>query len=48
LTRGGQWDFNRRKTDGSRFPRTRAITGLDQGLKINKDLWTLAESFFPA
>jgi hypothetical protein len=43
LTRGGQRDFTRRREDGRRFPRTRAITGLDQNLRLNRELWNLAE-----
>ena len=48
LTQGGQKDYSRRTADGKLFGRTRAITGLDKGLKINKELWALAETFFSA
>jgi hypothetical protein len=43
LIRGGQRDFTRRREDGRRFPRTRAIAGLDQNLWLNRELWNLAE-----
>ena len=45
LIRGGQRDFSRRREDGRRFPRTRAIAGLDQNLRLNRELWNLAERF---
>ena len=48
LTQGGQKDYSKRTADGKLFGRTRAITGLDKGLKINKELWALAETFFSA
>ena len=43
LLRGGQRDFSRRREDGRRFPRTRAIAGLDQNIRLNRELWNLAE-----
>lgn len=43
LIRGGQRDFSRRRDDGRRFPRTRAIAGLDQNIRLNRELWNLAE-----
>lgn len=43
LIRGGQRDWLRKREDGRRFPRTRAITGLDQNIRINRELWNLAE-----
>jgi hypothetical protein len=43
LTCGGQRDWSRRREDGRRFPRTRAISGLDQNIRLNRDLWNLAE-----
>jgi hypothetical protein len=43
LTRGGQRDWSRRREDGRRFPRTRAISGLDQNIRLNRELWNLAE-----
>lgn len=43
LLRGGQLDYSRRREDGHRFPRTRAIAGLDQNIRLNRELWNLAE-----
>ena len=43
LIRGGQRDFSRCRHDGRRFPRTRAIAGLDQNIRLNRELWNLAE-----
>ncbi len=43
LTCGGQRDWSRRREDGRRFPRTRAISGLDQNFRLNRELWNLAE-----
>ncbi len=43
LLRGGQRDYSRRREDGRRFPRTRAIAGLDQNIRLNRELWNLAE-----
>lgn len=43
LIRGGQRDSSRRREDGHRFPRTRAISGLDQNIRLNRELWNLAE-----
>ena len=43
LIRGGQRDFSRRREDGRRYPRTRAIAGLDQNIRLNRELWNLAE-----
>ncbi len=42
LLRGGLKDELRRREDGKRFRRTRAITGLDQNIRLNKQLWELA------
>jgi hypothetical protein len=42
LCRGGLKDYSRRKADGHRFPRTRAVTGLDENIRLNKSLWHLA------
>jgi len=39
LIRGG----NRIKTDGYRRVRSRAVTGIDQDVKLNRALWTLTE-----
>jgi len=44
LIRGGLKDYSRRKADGSRFPRTRAVAGLDENVRLNKSLWHLAEA----
>lgn len=44
LTQGGLKDYSRRKQDGHRFPRTRAISGLDENTRVNKALWHLAEA----
>ncbi|HEY1787404.1 MAG TPA: DUF932 domain-containing protein, partial [Verrucomicrobiae bacterium] len=43
LTCGGQRDWSRRREGGRRFPRTRAISGLDQNIRLNRELWNLAE-----
>ncbi len=43
LIKGGQKDFNKRKPDGSRMPRTRAVKGIDGNVSLNKALWHLAE-----
>jgi hypothetical protein len=43
LMQGGQRDYSRVRPDGRRFGRTRAITGLDQNLRLNRQLWELAE-----
>jgi hypothetical protein len=48
LVHGGQKDYSRTNQNGDWHPRTRAITGLDKGVKINKELWALAETFFSA
>ncbi len=44
LLTGGLKDYSRRKADGHRFPRTRAVTGLDENIRLNKALWHLAEA----
>ena len=44
LIRGGLKDSSRRKIDGKRFPRTRAVAGLDENVRLNKALWHLAEA----
>src|SRR5437762_5350 len=31
------------RADGKRFARTRAITGLDHNVRLNKELWNLAQ-----
>ncbi len=43
LLQGGLKDYTRRNEDGHRFARTRAVTGLDENVKLNKALWELAE-----
>jgi hypothetical protein len=43
VLRGGLRDESRSRLDGRRFPRTRAITGLDRNVKLNKELWSLAQ-----
>ncbi len=43
LLRGGLKDETRCRADGRRFARTRAITGLDRNVKLNKELWSLAQ-----
>jgi len=41
--RGGQRDYSRRRPDGCRMPKSRAIKGIDEDLKLNKALWHMAE-----
>jgi hypothetical protein len=41
--RGGQRDRSRRRPDGSRMPKSRAIKGVDEDMKLNKALWEMAE-----
>jgi hypothetical protein len=43
IIRGGQSDRSRRRPDGSRMPKTRAIKGIDEDMKLNKALWEMAE-----
>ena len=43
LIRGGQHDYSRRRPDGRRIPKSRAIKGIDEDLKLNKALWRMAE-----
>ena len=43
ITQGGQRDRSRRRADGSRMPKSRAIKGIDEDLKLNKALWHMAE-----
>jgi hypothetical protein len=42
--RGGQRDYSRRRTNGTRMPKSRAIKGIDEDLKLNKALWQMAET----
>src|ERR1700736_2738721 len=44
IIRGGQRDYSRRRPDGSRMPKSRAIKGIDEDLKLNKALWRMAET----
>ena len=44
IIRGGQRDRSRRRPDGSRMPKTRAIKGIDEDMKLNKALWEMAEA----
>jgi hypothetical protein len=41
--RGGQRDHSRRLPGGSRMPKSRAIKGIDEDLRLNKALWHMAE-----
>jgi hypothetical protein len=41
--RGGQRDRSRRRSDGSRMPKSRAIKGIDEDMKFNQALWEMAE-----
>ncbi len=43
LLRGGLKDETRCRADGKRFAPTRAITGLDRNVRLNKELWNLAQ-----
>jgi hypothetical protein len=43
VVRGGQRDYSRRRPDGSRMPKSRAIKGIDEDMKLNKALWHMAE-----
>jgi hypothetical protein len=45
LIQGGQKDYSLRQANGHRFPKTREIRGLDQGIALNKGLWDLATTF---
>lgn len=44
LIQGGLKDYSRRKADHRQFPRTRAVAGLDENVRLNKALWHLAEA----
>lgn len=48
LVLGGLKDYTRADKRGNWFPKTRAITGLDQSMNVNKGLWGLAEKYFSA
>jgi uncharacterized protein DUF932 len=43
ITKGGQRDFSRRRPNGDRMPKSRAIKGIDEDLRLNKALWHMAE-----
>jgi Domain of unknown function (DUF932) len=43
IIRGGQRDQSRRLPSGSRMPKSRAIKGIDEDLRLNKALWHMAE-----
>src|SRR5258705_4120236 len=43
VVHGGQRDHSRRRPSGSRMPKSRAIKGIDEDLKLNKALWHMAE-----
>jgi len=38
-----QRDRSRRRPDGSRMPKSRAIKSIDEDMKLNKALWEMAE-----
>lgn len=44
LLRGGQRDWSQRRQDGRRIGKSRPITGLDESIRVNKELWSLAET----
>ena len=43
VIRGGQRDYSRRRQHGRRIPKSRAIKGIDEDMKLNKALWEMAE-----
>lgn len=43
VIRGGQKDWRKRKANGKRFAKTRAVKGIDQDQKLNKALFRIAE-----
>jgi ParB family transcriptional regulator, chromosome partitioning protein len=43
ITKGGQRDYSRRRPDGDRMPKSRAIKGIDEDLRLNKALWHMAK-----
>jgi hypothetical protein len=43
VIRGGQRDYSRRRLHGRRMPKSRAIKGIDEDMKLNKALWQIAE-----
>src|SRR5258708_9090994 len=43
IIRGGPPDYSRRRQHGRRMPKSRAIKGIDEDMKLNKALWQMAE-----
>jgi hypothetical protein len=43
IIRGGRRNPYRRRPDGSRMPKSRAVKGIDEDMKLNKALWQMAE-----
>jgi len=43
IIRGSQRDYSRRRPHGRRMPKSRAIKGIDEDMKLNKALWQMAE-----
>lgn len=43
VTKGGQKDYAKKKADGHRMPKSRAVKGIDGNVGLNKALWHLAE-----
>jgi hypothetical protein len=43
ITKGGQKDYSRRRPNGDRMPKSRAVKGIDEDLRLNKALWHMAE-----
>jgi hypothetical protein len=44
IIRGGQRDRSRRRPDGSRMPKSRAIKGIDEDMKLNNlSAWQMTE-----
>jgi len=37
-------DFLRRRENGKSHQKTRAVTGLDENIRLNKSLWQIAEA----
>jgi len=44
LIKGGQRDWHQRRENGKRIGRSRPVTGLDESIRVNKELWSLAEA----
>lgn len=44
LIKGGQRDWHQRRENGRRIGRSRPVTGLDESIRVNKELWSLAEA----